>query len=602
MDKNRQDDAAVAANRPRRWVAIGVVFAAGAALAVTLAVLLRDDRPATDAEKLEQAQRSIVDESVLDAAERKYLWDVEHHVLLLKKHGLAKLSRAIRDRDQSAFRAALAGDFRARKPDPSAQLTYRDESVEIARATLERGRATTISGYALANWLGEYRDRFAKEPIVKFAVLGAAPAQRERFDGPWQVQCELHIRGQALWGGPSETVIRMRLTMAQPTRERLAAGGWLQACTIEQVLDGHAPRYLMEEVAARRGIDTTLLHDNWRGEQKAVHSGGIYVCDYNRDGCLDLLINDLDQGYRLTLYQGSPTGQFTDVTREQGLALVRGATPVVFVDLDGDGWEDLIVGEGNILANQQGTGFRDVTSQSNFGRVALFPSSIAVADYDRDGRMDLYVSRGTKQRFDQGSWLDGDASDAQNQLLRNVGDWQFEDVTAATGAGGGKRSTFTSVWLDANSDGRPDLYVIHEFGNGVLLVNQPDNTFKSQPLVEGQSDFGSMGLTAGDVDNDGHVDLFVANMYSKSGQRIMRNLRSDAYQPSVMKRLRSLVAGSQLYRNLGELKFERVAAPRQVDRVGWSWGAVLADLNNDGWLDLYATCGFMSRAKDKPDG
>ena len=167
---------------------------------------------------------------------------------------------------------------------------------------------------------------------------------------------------------------------------------------------------------------------------------------------------------------------------------------------------------------------------------------------------------------------------------------------------GGRRSTFSSVWFDANNDNRPDLYVIHEYGNGVLLINKPDGTFEERELADRAADFGSMGLACGDIDNDGNIDLYVASMYSKSGNRVIGNLKDDSYDDEVMLKLKRMVAGSQLYRNLGDLKFDPVGKKLDLSGIGWAYAPALTDLDNDGFLDLYATSGFMSRSRDKPDG
>jgi hypothetical protein len=156
--------------------------------------------------------------------------------------------------------------------------------------------------------------------------------------------------------------------------------------------------------------------------------------------------------------------------------------------------------------------------------------------------------------------------------------------------------------LDADNDGWPDLYVINEFGNGVLLLNQHDGTFRERALASGPGDFGSMGVTCGDINNDGNIDLYVANMYSKAGNRVIGNLRPGTYDQATLATMRQFVAGSQLYLNRGNLQFEGVGQQCQVAGVGWAYGAALADLDNDGWLDLYATAGFISRSRTDPDG
>src|SRR5262249_58622685 len=140
----------------------------------------------------------------------------------------------------------------------------------------------------------------------------------------------------------------------------------------------------------------------------------------------------------------------------------------------------------------------------------------------------------------------------------------------------GERSTFSAVWFDADNDGWPDLYVPNEFGNGVLLVNRRDGTFKEHALTPGPSDFGTMALTAGDIDNDGHIDLYLANMYSKAAKRVIGNLKADTYPEPVMAKLRSFVEGSQLHRNRGGLNFEQKGQEWQVADCGWGYGAALS--------------------------
>jgi hypothetical protein len=377
----------------------------------------------------------------------------------------------------------------------------------------------------------------------------------------------------------------------------------------------------MREVSAQRGLDVRDFHDNWPTHGKRTTTGGVYLCDYDRDGILDLLITDVN---RHALYKGLPGGKFRDVTTDVGLPLALSDHPgtsvmAAFVDIDGDGWEDLILGD-RVYRNENGQRFVDYTRRTNL-RLPRDAAGIAIADFDRDGRLDLYVTRPGKDKAD--SWLEGKSGDPRgNQLWRNLGNWQFEDVTVSSGTDGGQRSAGTAVWFDANNDGWPDLYVINEFGNGVLLVNQGNGTFRAQLIVDGPGDFGSMGVTCGDIDNDGNIDLYVANMYSKAGSRVIGNLKPGTYPADVMAKMRRFVAGSQLYRNLGtngpsarapltthhspltpsSPSFEPLGTQCQVAGIGWAYGAALVDLDNDGWLDLYATCGFISQSRSDPDG
>jgi len=121
-------------------------------------------------------------------------------------------------------------------------------------------------------------------------------------------------------------------------------------------------------------------------------------------------------------------------------------------------------------------------------------------------------------------------------------------------------------------------------------------------IVSDPVDWGSMGVTAGDFNNDGITDFYVNNMYSKAGKRVIGNLPDDVYDPLTDKKLRSLVDGSELYVGAGNYQYEPSGNKLNVDAVGWSWGPSMADFNNDGWPDIYATAGYISVDRSKPDG
>ena len=545
----------------------------------------------------------------LDEKERKYLWDTEHHGTLLRKFGFKPFVQTLEWRDANLIAKHLHQNFKALVPKEEAQVTRPIGGAgEATRWDLAGENRKPLDRGQFLQWLQELLGPYHKDPKAKISLMQFAPLKRYDLEGVWRGNVQMKFFGEIEAGKPRELVLYIDVEVNKPDEEGLKGGNWLMAAEVTRLKESRATHYLMEDVAAKQGINVDELNDNWKQDpdKSSANTGGVFTCDFNHDGAEDFLLTDakLPKGYKL--YQGSAGGQFKDVTSDMGLDAAH-AHIGVWVDIDGDSWEDLLLNTGQVYRNVKGTKFEEVTDQSNLRAVGDLEKTgsftyHAIADYDGDGLLDIYLFRVDSQPL-KGTWIDGKVGhNAKNQLLRNKGNWQFEDVTAATGTDGGARSTFSSVWFDANNDQRPDLYVIHEYGNGLLLVNQEDGTFKAQELADRAADFGSMGLASGDFNNDGRIDLYVASMYSKSGSRVIGNLKPNSYNDEVMSKLKRMVAGSQLYQNNGDLNFEPVGKKYDVIGIGWAYAPTLADLDNDGFLDLHATTGFISRTRDKPDG
>jgi hypothetical protein len=559
----------------------------------------RDGGP--DAESSQPAESTKADALEMDEEQRGFLWEIEHHGNLLNKYGFKVLAGALERADEKALTGLLAPDFRGEVPDKPLEVSIRTEILQAVRLTDAGTPPLAVDREQFVARLLDYRRQFRHQVKAKLSLMKLYPTDPRDLDKPWEGTGQLRLWGEGEPGKPVEVTVYLKYRTLRPSEEGLGKGAWLSSCAVTQGLVARSDRYLMREAAAERGLRPERVHDNWRDNTQHGATGGVYLCDYDRDGILDVLVTDLNGCF---LYKGLPDGKFRDVTDEVGLpSVMADRTPrglvAAFVDLDGDGWEDLILGEW-VFRNVQGKRFENATFQSNL-RLPPDAIGVAVADFDRDGRMDLYVFRAGGGKA--GSWLDGKRGDGKtNQLLRNLGDWQFEDVTRSSGTSGDSRSTFTAVWLDADNDGWPDLYVPNEFGPGVLYVNQKDGTFRERLLGDGPADFGTMGVTCGDVDNDGNIDLYCANMYSKAGTRVIGNMRPGTYSDELTAKFRSFVKGSQLHRNLGGQRFEQKGQAWQVADAGWAYGAALADLDNDGWLDLHATAGYISRSRTEPDG
>jgi hypothetical protein len=542
-------------------------------------------------------EKSLADEVVLGQDQREYIWQVEHHALLLSKFWFHELADALAENDKAGLTAMLDKSFTAQVLRQGTEEKLACEFVQITRVKDAGYTPTSLDAGDFVALLLDFRKPFVGVPRVKVYPKTLAPETPANLDGVWQGTGVVRIWGEAGQGRPREVVLQCQFTLSRPRKEK--AAGWLHSFKITQTQVASAPRFLLRDASKERGIDPALYHDNWIEEKKISVTGGVHVCDFNRDGYLDLLIVDAK---RIALYKGLSGGRFEDVTVSMGLPAIMppgSSAGAVFVDLDGDGWEDLILGPA-VYRNNEGRGFIDKTLETN---LAISPdvSGLIVGDYDRDGKMDIYVTLGGKGKAD--SWLDGHSGrERGNQLWRNLGNWKFEEVSHKTNTSGGFRSVFSAVFLDINNDGWPDIYVPNEFGKGILLINNGDGTFREHELTNGPGDFGTMGITCGDINNDGHIDLYMANMYSKTGARIVSNLRKGTYSEDIMAKIRRFVSGSQLYVNHGNLKFQPVAQDWQINDVGWAYGPALADLDNDGYLDIFATSGFMSVSRTEPDG
>jgi hypothetical protein len=251
-------------------------------------------------------------------------------------------------------------------------------------------------------------------------------------------------------------------------------------------------------------------------------SAGVSAADFDNDGWHDLYLAD---GADARLYRNTG-GRFVDVTEEAGLPVgLHGVNVALFVDLDNDADKDLFLGRftaPNRLYRNEGLdvdgrhrGFTDVSESANLGR--NFVVVATAGDYDNDGDLDLYLGRYLDPRINLPTTLFYTRNSEGNSLLRNDGDLQFTDVTEEAGVRDGGLSLGVT-WGDYDEDGDVDLYVANDFGRNAMLRNEGDGTFSDVSEETGTLDFGfGMSASFGDVDNDGDLDIYISNVHS--GQR-----------------------------------------------------------------------------------
>ena len=287
----------------------------------------------------------------------------------------------------------------------------------------------------------------------------------------------------------------------------------------------------------------TWVHDNAHSSERYLPEtvgAGCAFLDYDNDGWMDIyLVNSGPSDFfkptaplRNALYHNNHDGTFTDVTDKAGVAGGTFGMGVAAGDYDGDGWVDLFVtayGRNILYHNNHDGTFTDVTAKA--GITSPGWSTCAVwFDYDGDGKLDLFVSSFVLYDKAAQNLYCTDESKRRyycvprffkpqpSQLFHNNGDGTFRDVSRESGIAGSPGKSFGAVATDVNNDGRVDLFVANDTEPNFLFVNQGGGKFEETGLAAGvaYSEAGKprsgMGVDAADYDGDGWQDLFVANI------------------------------------------------------------------------------------------
>ncbi|HZN02895.1 MAG TPA: VCBS repeat-containing protein [Candidatus Polarisedimenticolia bacterium] len=344
--------------------------------------------------------------------------------------------------------------------------------------------------------------------------------------------------------------------------------------------------------------------------------GGIAAGDFDGDGLVDLFVPQTGQD----LLFRNTGGKFVECARDRGIIEADAGAGALFLDYDNDGLLDLLVTnyepealrdlKSNALRDNSGhralalyrnTGGRFVDVTAKAGLTCRGPAmSPCAADVNGDGLLDLYVCMYKDDsvedpRFSEEVpsvvWAARDG--VANQLWINQGDGSFKEEAAARGVadtGWGLAASF----CDYDADGKADLYLANDYGENRLFRNRGDGRFEDVTAKSATGDAGfGMGVTWLDYDADGRMDLYVSNMYSTAGNRILARGpgRMSREQHS---RLLKMASGNSLFRNRGDGTFEDVTAGMGVGRAGWAWSSAAYDFENSGVPHLYVANGFRT--------
>ncbi|HEU5079998.1 MAG TPA: FG-GAP-like repeat-containing protein [Opitutaceae bacterium] len=332
---------------------------------------------------------------------------------------------------------------------------------------------------------------------------------------------------------------------------------------------------------------------------------GITIGDYDGDGRPDIFVVSKTETCRL--FRNLGHWKFEDVTEKAGVgdhgpAALEWKQGATFIDVNNDGLLDLYVcrfDAPNLLYMNQGDAtFREEAASRGLALMDACGMA-AFCDYDRDGALDVYVQTNVLDSTHR-------PQGQRDHLLHNDGDGHFVDVTAQAGIAGESQG-HSAIWWDYDDDGWPDLYVANDFavpdrlyhnlGNGTF-VNSLNSELSCQP-------YHSMGSDVADVDNDGHLDLFVGEMARTSHEAEFRSIAETRSKVQEDDTAFASGAAPQLMRNVlqvnsGSGAFLEVAQIAGLAATDWTWSVRFEDLDNDGRVDLHVTNG-MVREYDNVD-
>ena len=378
------------------------------------------------------------------------------------------------------------------------------------------------------------------------------------------------------------------------------------------------------------GIDfsNTLTHTeefNMYTYRNFYNGGGVGLGDINNDGLSDLFFcgNLVDN----KLYLNRGDFKFEDITKRAGVASENiWSSGVSFADINGDGWLDIYVcksgkpgGEkrhNELFINNGDLTFSEMAKEYGIADEG-FSSHAAFFDYDKDGDLDCYLLNNSFRSVGGYDMRPGlrDIRDTLggNKLYRNYsvengresGHPKFKDVSEESGIYGSAIGFGLGVSIgDIDKDGWQDIYVSNDFfERDYLYINNKDGTFNEDLINQMRAiSMGSMGADMADLNNDGLPEIFVTEMLPRTEARYKTKMTFenwDKYQLAVQNGYHHQFTRNVLQLNNGNATFSEIGRFANLDATDWSWSALMADFDNDGFKDIYVSNGIYKDLLDQ---
>lgn len=528
----------------------------------------------------------------------------------------ATLVAGIESRDWTRAAKAFTDRFRGRLPAPGAGRVVEDRLLEIEhyapkavkagdRASVLAALRTHTDGWVAVDRASWHAFEFLLHPDGRQAYMKA----------------HFQLGGPEASGARTVLDATVAAVVVKTHRRRDGSGAdrWqLSRLDVTEATRVRNPSPPFRELTDAVGLHFNRSAENDQLRQEVADTGmslidsAIGVVDWNRDGFWDVLVTEAAS--HALLFLNDAKGGFVrqDLPFPDPLLI---PSQTLYLDLDGDGQEELVGSRVVYRGDRAWIGLRTRVNGTWVERPRALefenPAGlrrnetqlITAGDVNADGLVDIFVGgyqnnrSGKPSRFNRVDATDGD----DNLLFINRGDLTFTEESERRDITG-TRYTYVAEFFDFDDDGDLDLFEGNDFGPNAVWLNRGDGSFQASPdhpLARQSSN--TMGITIGDWDNRGQWSVYLSNMYSHAGHRVVR--LADSVSLEMQKRLAGLARGNQLFEmgESGNVWTDR-GVERGVNEAGWAWASVFYDIDNDGDKEIFVTNGNTSHADQKaPD-